>query len=87
MMKPRSEYIYNYQAYLKAFMCNDEAWDYMKRAFDFMETMKPRTILSLTANEKQLPWLLVATGAFMDSLGHGLHYELNTAYTKLRRNS
>lgn len=68
-------------------MLEDErAYAYIRQAYDYMELMKPGTILHLQASEEKLPWLLVTAGAFFSAQDHWMEFDFNDDWTKLRRN-
>lgn len=60
-------------------------YEYALEVYNYLELMKPSTILNLQATEDKLPWLLVTTGAFLAAQDHWMDFELNDDYTKLRR--
>ena len=81
----RSEYIRHYDRYLSGFLADETAERYIRQVYDYLELMKPGTILHLNAPEDKLPWMLVAVGAFLPAGDHWLDYDLNDDYTKVRR--
>jgi hypothetical protein len=66
-------------------LANERASLYIHQVYDYLEMMKPATILNLQADEDKLPWMLVAVGAFLPAQDHWMDFELNDDYTKLRR--
>lgn len=86
METPRSEYIRNYDHYLPKMLEDERAYTYIRQAYDYMELMKPGTILHLQAPEEKLPWLLVTAGAFFSAQDHWMEFDFNDDWTKLRRN-
>lgn len=85
MTNSRSEYIRNYDRYLSDMLRDETAYRYIKQVYDYLELMKPGTILNLQADPTRLPWMLVACGAFLTASDHWIDYELNDDYTKVRR--
>ena len=85
LMEPRSEYIKHYERFLPEMLANERASLYIHQVYDYLEMMKPATILNLQADEDKLPWMLVAVGAFLPAQDHWMDFELNDDYTKLRR--
>lgn len=84
-MRPRSEYIKHYERFLPEMLADEQASDYIHQVYDYLEMMKPATVLNLQADEDKLPWMLVAVGAFLPAQEHWMDFELNDDYTKLRR--
>lgn len=84
-MNTRKEYIEHYDRHLPGFMQEPEAWAYIRRAYDFLEFgMKHGQVLLLKADDRKLPWLLAAVGAFLNASDHRLWYTLNDDCTALR---
>lgn len=81
----RSDYIKHYDRYLHEMLQDERAATYIRQVYDYLELMKPATILSLQADNDKLPWTLVAVGAFLPAQDHWMDFELNDDYTKLRR--
>lgn len=85
MEQPRSEYIEHYDRYLHELLQVEQSENYIKQVYDYLEVMKPGTVLLLQADPIKLPWMMVAVGAFINAQGHWLDFELNDDCTKLRR--
>ncbi|MCF0254912.1 MAG: hypothetical protein HUK10_01305 [Bacteroides heparinolyticus] len=81
----RFEHIKHYERYLPGMMREEQAATYIHQVYDYLELMKPDTILNIQADEVKLPWLLVAVGAFLAAQDHWMEFELNDDYTRLRR--
>lgn len=81
----RSDHIKHYEDFLPALLQVEPAVAYIHQVYDYLELMKPGTILNLQADEEKLSWMLVAVGAFLAAQEHWMDFELNDAYTKLRR--
>lgn len=81
----RSDYIKHYERYLPEMLQIEQAAIYIRQVYDYLEKMKPATILNLQADKDKLPWMLVAVGAFLPAQEHWMDFELNDDYTKLRR--
>lgn len=84
-MEIHFEYIKHYDRYLPGMLADERAAKYIQQVYDYLECMKPNTILSLQADEERLPWMLVAVGAFLPAQDHWMDFELNDDYTKVRR--
>ena len=85
METPRSDYIEHYERYLPEMLQVEQVATYIRQVYDYLERMKPGTILNLQADKDKLPWMLVAVGAFLPAQEHRMDFELNDDYTKLRR--
>lgn len=85
MPSPRSDYIEHYERYLPEMLQVEQVATYIRQVYDYLERMKPGTILNLQADKDKLPWMLVAVGAFLPAQEHWMDFELNDDYTKLRR--
>ncbi len=81
----RSDYIKHYDRYLSEMLLVEQASVYIRQVYDYLELMKPATILNLQADKDKLPWMLVAVGAFLPAQEHWMDFELNDDYTRLRR--
>ncbi len=81
----RSDYIKHYERYLPEILQIEQAVTYIRQVYDYLEVMKPDTILNLQADKDKLPWMLVAVGVFLPAQEHWMDFELNDDYTKLRR--
>lgn len=81
----RSDYIKHYGRFLPEMLLNEPAAAYIRQVYDYLELMKPGTILNLNADKEKLPWMLVAVGAFLPAQDHWMDFELNDDYTRLRR--
>ena len=66
--------------YLPELMNDKQASDYMIRAYDFFEKMKPGTRVSLQTEVPKQIWLCVAAGAFLCDGDHGHRYVLDDDY-------
>lgn len=84
-MEHRSDYIKNYERFLPGMLADERASAYIHQVYDYLEMMKPATVLNLQDDGDKLPWMLVAVGAFLSAQDHWMDYELNDDYTKLRR--
>lgn len=82
---PRSDYIKHYERYLHEMLQDERAATYIREVYDYLELMKPATILNLQADKDKLSWMLVAVGAFLPAQDHWMDFELNDDYTRLRR--
>ena len=85
METPRSDYIEHYERYLPEMLQVEQAATYIRQVYDYLEKMKPGTILNLQADKDKLPWMLVAVGTFRQEQEHWMDFEQNDDYTKLRR--
>lgn len=83
----RSDYIRHYERFLPEMLQIEQAATYIRQVYDYLEMMKPGTILNLQADKDKLPWMLVAVGAFLPAQEHWMDFELNDDYTRLRRKS
>ena len=81
----RSDYIRYYDRFLPEMLQTEKAAAYIRQVYDYLELMKPGTILNLQADKEKLPWMLVAVGAFLPAQDHWMDYELNDGCTRLRR--
>ena len=81
----RSDYIKHYDRFLPEMLQTEQSASYIRQVYDYLELMKPGTILNLQADKEKLPWLLVAVGAFLPAQDHWMDFELNDDYTRLRR--
>lgn len=81
----RSDYIRHYERFLPEMLQIEQAAAYIRQVYDYLEMMKPGTILNLQADKDKLPWMLVAVGAFLPAQEHWMDFELNDDYTRLRR--
>lgn len=81
----RFELVKQSDRYAPALLEDEEAASYMFRLYRFLEDLKPGQRFNLTASGDKETWMLVTVGEFMRSEGHGLCYELNADYTKIRR--
>lgn len=81
----RSDYIKHYDRFLSEMLQIEPAATYIYQVYDYLEMMKPATILNLQAGKDKLPWMLVAVGAFLAAQEHWMDFELNDDYTRLRR--
>lgn len=84
-MNSRFDYIKHYERYLPEMLADEQASAYIHQVYDYLEMMKPATVLNLQADEDKLPWMLVAVGTFLPAQEHWMDFELNDDYTKLRR--
>lgn len=84
-MNSRSDYIKHYERYLPEMLADEQASAYIHQVYDYLEMMKPATVLNLQADKDKLPWMLVAVGTFLPAQEHWMDFELNDDYTKLRR--
>lgn len=87
MERHHSELIQHYDTMLPGMMKTSGFYEYALAAYNYLEKMKPGTILNLQATEDKLPWLLVTIGAFLAAQDHWMDFELNDDYTRLRRKS
>lgn len=81
----RSDYIKHYDRFLPEMLQTEQSAAYIRQVYDYLELMKPGTILKLQADKEELPWMLVAVGAFLPAQDHWMDFELNDDYTRLRR--
>ena len=77
--------IRRYDVWLFGLMAIPGFYTYARQAYDYLEVMKPGTIMKLQETEDNLPWLLVTVGAFLAAGQHWMDYETSDDYTKLRR--
>ncbi len=80
-----SDMIRRYDVWLFGLMAIPGFYTYARQAYDYLEVMKPGTIMKLQETEDKLPWLLVTVGAFLAAGQHWMDYETSDDYTKLRR--
>lgn len=80
-----SDMIRRYDVWLFGLMTIPGFYTYARQAYDYLEVMKPGTIMKLQETEDKLPWLLVTVGAFLAAGQHWMDYETSDDYTKLRR--
>lgn len=80
-----SDMIRRYDVWLLGLMAMPGFYTYARQAYDYLEVMKPGTIMKLQETEDKLPWLLVTVGAFLAAGQHWMDYETSDDYTKLRR--
>lgn len=81
----RFDYIKHYDRFLPEMLQMEQAAAYIRQVYDYLELMKPGTILNLQADKEKLPWMLVAVGAFLPASDHWMDFELNNDYTRLQR--
>lgn len=60
-------------------------YDYARQVYDYLELMKPGTIMKMQEAEDKILWLLVTVGAFLAAGQHWMDFETSDDYTKLRR--
>ena len=80
-----SDMIRRYDVWLFGLMAIPGFYTYARQAYDYLEVMKPGTMMKLQETEDKLPWLLVTVGAFLAAGQHWMDYETSDDYTKLRR--
>lgn len=80
-----SDMICHYDKQLPELMDEPGFYEYALEVYNYLELMKPGTILNLQTDQNKLPWLLVVTGAFLNASDHWMDFELNDDYTRLRR--
>lgn len=80
-----SDTIRKYDTWLPDLMSEPGFYDYARQVYDYLETMKPGTIIKLQEAEEKLRWLLVTVGAFLAAGQHWMDFETNDDYTKVRR--
>lgn len=86
METSRSDLICRYETYLPVMMRVTGFYEYARQVYDYLELMKPGSVLNLQASqEEHLKWLLVTVGAFLAASEHWMDFETNDDYTKLRR--
>ncbi|MBS6658009.1 MAG: hypothetical protein KH289_09470 [Bacteroides stercoris] len=86
METSRSDLICRFETYLPVMMRVTGFYEYARQVYDYLELMKPGSVLNLQASqEEHLKWLLVTVGAFLAASEHWMDFETNDDYTKLRR--
>ena len=86
METSRSDLICRYETYLPVMMRETGFYEFARQVFDYLELMKPGSVLNLQASqEEHLKWLLVTVGAVLAASEHWMDFESNDDYTKLRR--
>ena len=60
-------------------------FEYAMPIYNYVEMMKPGTVLTLRASEEKMPWLIKTLCLFIDSADHWREYEFNADYTRFRR--
>lgn len=85
MENSRFELIRYYDTMLPDLMVTPGFYEYAIEVYNYLEIMKPGTILNLQATGDKFRWLLVTTGAFLAAQDHWMDFELNDDYTRLRR--
>lgn len=61
--------------------------EYAMPIYNYLETMAPGAVLRLNAPDDKIEWLVKTVCYFIASGNHGLEYELNENYTKIRRST
>ena len=80
-----SDMIRGYDKWLPGLMDISGFYAYARQVYDYLELMKPGTIMKIQAAEDKLPWLLVTVGAFLAAGQHWMDYETSDDYAKRRR--
>ena len=60
----RSDYIKHYDRFLPEMLQTEQSAAYIRQVYDYLELMKPGTILKLQADKEELPWMLVPLAHF-----------------------
>lgn len=81
----RSDYKLKSRQEIKDLMNTPGFYEYAMPIYNYLETMKPGTVLKLVASEDRIEWMIKTVCIFISSGEHWREYELNGDYTKVRR--